>query len=211
MTANQLVKYKPRRKILREFFLRPTPIVARDLIGCIIEHVIADEDVRSLRLVETEAYLAEHDAACHASTSRTKRNEPMFDRGGGMYVYLIYGIHHCANIVTEGADRGCAVLLRAGEVIDRGRYAYEAPTSASSKTHTELRIASGPGKLAKFMAFTPAHNHASVCDGALNVYEDALTAEYRQRIVTTTRIGITKDADLPLRYYDGSSAAVSRK
>lgn len=75
----------------------------------------ADDDVRSIRIVETEAYLAENDAACHASTRRTKRNEAMFDAGGVLYVYLIYGIHHCANIVTEGADRGCAVLLRAGE------------------------------------------------------------------------------------------------
>ncbi|MDZ4746134.1 MAG: DNA-3-methyladenine glycosylase [bacterium] len=81
------------------FFQRSTPVVAHDLIGCILEHTISDNDVRTLRIVETEAYLAENDAACHASTRRTKRNEAMFDAGGVLYVYLIYGIHHCAKDV----------------------------------------------------------------------------------------------------------------
>lgn len=193
--------------IHRNFYTQPTQVVARDLIGCIIEHRLSDNDVRALRLVETEAYLAENDAACHASTRRTKRNEPMFDEGGVLYVYLIYGIHHCANIVTEGADRGCAVLLRAGEVIRAGEF----NSASENASVVDARIASGPGKLAKFMGFTPVLNHASVCEGAVRVYEDAATKSYRKDIVTTTRIGITKDADLPLRFYTAGSSAVSRK
>jgi len=176
------------------FFQRATPVVAHDMIGCILEHVVSETDVRSLRIVETEAYLAEDDAACHASTRRTKRNEAMFDTGGVLYVYLIYGMHHCANIVTEHADRGCAVLLRAGEVTDG-----------------DDRIASGPGKLAKFMGLTPTLNHASVYEGAVRVYEDAQTRAYRDDIIVTTRIGITKDVELPLRFYAAHSNAVSRK
>lgn len=192
------------------FFLRPTPDVAYDLIGCIIEHTIAENDVRSVRIVETEAYLAENDAACHASTRRTKRNEPMFDSGGVLYVYLIYGIHHCANIVTEGDDRGCAVLLRAGEVIQSGQYSHGIQASSVEKDIIDPRTASGPGKLAKFMGFNPSHNHTSVCNESIRVYEDAETPAYRSHIVTTTRIGITKDADLMLRYYAAESKSVSR-
>ena len=195
------------RSLHQSFFTRPTPVVAHDLIGCIIEHTLSANDIRALRLVETEAYLAENDAACHASLRRTKRNEAMFDVGGVLYVYLVYGMHHCANIVTEVADRGCAVLLRAGEVIPSGQFDK---ARAQALSAMDARIAAGPGKLAKYMGFTPAHNHASVCDGTVRVFEDDLTLKYRKAIVTTTRIGITKDADLLLRFYAANSTAVSK-
>jgi DNA-3-methyladenine glycosylase len=98
----------------QDFFARATEKVARDLLGAVLVRRVGDT-VLAGRIVETEAYLAEDDAASHSFRGRTRRNEAMFGEAGTLYVYRIYGVHHCANIVTEDAGRGAAVLLRALE------------------------------------------------------------------------------------------------
>ena len=116
-----------------EFFHRPCPEVARDLVGKVLVH-----NGKRLRISETEAYCGESDTACHASKGRTKRTEVMYMEAGTVYVYLCYGMHWMLNLVTGEAGMPEAVLIRA---------CVEAP---------------GPGRLTKMLGITGGQNRSSV-------------------------------------------------
>ena len=171
------------RRLPLTFFRRDTTTVARELVGCIIKREYPDGRVVFTRITETEAYLPANDPACHASRGPTPRTLPMFEAGGVLYVYFIYGMHWCANIVTETKGRGCAVLLRATEHI------Y------------------GPGRLAKFLELTGEHTgwkgeKAKGRNGeGFSVWVDDEWAVMQQNVKVSTRIGITKGAELPLRFH----------
>lgn len=119
--------------ILQSFFKRKTLDVAKQLLGCFLVRKIGKRIIRA-RIVETEAYVGEDDLACHASKGRTKRTEIMYGEAGHAYVYMIYGMYHCLNIVTEKKDFPAAVLIRV--VKAEGRPARETD---------------GPGKLCRFL------------------------------------------------------------
>lgn len=104
------------QKLPREFYERETTIVAKDLLGKYIVH-ISDGVERIGKIVEVEAYVGQHDLAAHSSKGITKRTQIMFGPAGFAYVYLIYGIHYCFNVVTEKEGQGSAVLIRALEPI----------------------------------------------------------------------------------------------
>jgi DNA-3-methyladenine glycosylase len=124
----------------RSFYQRPAIDVARDLLGRTLVHV--DRDVRRAgRIVETEAYVGAHDLACHASKGRTARTDVMFGEGGHAYVYLIYGMYDCFNVVTDRAGHPSAVLVRALSPIEGC-----------------LRSTDGPGKLCRALGVTRAQN-----------------------------------------------------
>lgn len=163
-----------------EFFLRPPEIAARELIGCVLTHTVTSTDIRSVRLTETEAYLAEDDEACHSYRGFTPRTAPMFEAGGILYVYFIYGKHWCANIVTEAQCRASAILLRSG-------------------ISGDVEIG-GPGRLAAFLGIDNTHNYSSVLSGRFTIVEDEMTSVFRAKTLVTTRIGIRKATDLPLRF-----------
>ena len=127
-------------KLPRSFYERPAVDVARDLLGRTLVHVDAGVR-RSGRIVETEAYVGAHDLACHASKGRTARTEVMFGRGGHAYVYLIYGMYDCFNVVTDGEGHPSAVLIRALAPLENC-----------------LRATDGPGKLCLALAITRAQN-----------------------------------------------------
>lgn len=128
------------------FFARPAPLVAPDLLGCMLVRKIDGQRLAG-RIVETEAYLGREDAASHAYRGPTARNRAMFGPPGHAYVYLIYGVHHCLNVVTGPKEEGQAVLIRALEPLAglesmrarRGRRALQ-------------DLCSGPGKLCQAFA-----------------------------------------------------------
>jgi len=104
------------QKLPREFYDRDTQLVARELLGKFLIHKTGDIE-RIGKIVEVEAYLGEHDLPAHSAKGRTARTEIMFGPPGHTYVYLIYGIHHCMNVVTEREGHASAVLLRAVEPV----------------------------------------------------------------------------------------------
>ena len=106
---------KKSRRLTRAFYARPVLEVARDLLGRTLCRRRPGGTALRGRIVEVEAYDGPQDLACHASRGRTKRTSPMFERGGIAYVYLVYGMHHCFNVVTGDADYPAAVLIRATE------------------------------------------------------------------------------------------------
>jgi DNA-3-methyladenine glycosylase len=119
------------------FFRRPVLQVARDLLGCLLVRQLGNGRERIGRIVEVEAYNGTKDLACHASRGRTRRTEPLFGPPGHAYVYLIYGMYNCLNVVTGPIGYPAAVLLRAAELIDHdGALAHP-------------RAASGPGRLCR--------------------------------------------------------------
>jgi DNA-3-methyladenine glycosylase len=136
------------RRLPASFFRRPALTVARDLLGRTLCRELADGSVLRGRLVEVEAYDGPADRASHAFRGRTVRNRWMFESGGLAYVYLVYGMHHCLNIVTGEKDHPSAVLLRAAE-----------PPGASS--------ASGPGRLTRAFQVDRALDGSSFLSGPL--------------------------------------------
>jgi len=112
-----------RTRILRRFYRRDTLEVARDLLGCVLCRRVSPGLVLRGRIVEVEAYDGPDDRASHAHRGKTGRNAPMFAAGGIAYVYRIYGVHHCLNVVTGPRDYPAAVLLRATEPPLAGRSA----------------------------------------------------------------------------------------
>lgn len=190
----------------REFFAAPTEQVARDLLGCLLVHRIGGETLVA-RIVETEAYLAEGDPGCHAARGRTERNAPMFGPPGSLYVYLIYGMHLCMNIVTASAGVPEAVLLRAAEPlagIDAMR---------SRRGRNALKdLCSGPAKLTEAFGVTLDHSRAALAcpeQPARGLF--VAEADRAGEIVVTTRIGLAggRGEDLLLRYMIAGSPWVS--
>jgi DNA-3-methyladenine glycosylase len=104
-------------RLPRSFYDRRTDLVARDLLGKLLVHVVGGTR-RVARIVEVEAYLGPHDRASHSAKGLTPRTRVMFGPPGHAYVYLVYGMHHCMNVVTEGEGHGAAVLLRAVEPVE---------------------------------------------------------------------------------------------
>jgi DNA-3-methyladenine glycosylase len=162
--------------------------------------------------VETEAYLAENDAACHAHRGKTPRNAPMFAAGGVVYVYSIYGVHWCFNVVTETEHRGCAVLIRALEPLEgieemarrRGiALPDNLPTSAL------LNLCNGPGNLAQALGFTAEDNLRSLQSAELCIVHD-MTSRTPCLCGVSARVGISKARELPLRFFCEGSPFVSK-
>jgi DNA-3-methyladenine glycosylase len=169
------------------------------LIGTyLISHL--DGTRRAARIVEVEAYIGEDDPASHAAPGPTKRNAPMYGKPGIAYIYFIYGMYYCLNVVTEAQGKPAAVLIRAAEPADD----FEA---AETKNHG-VWLLSGPGKLCRGFGLTIAHNNLDLTGSRLYL-EDR--GERSPRIACSTRIGIRKGTDRKWRFYDADSNSVSGK
>lgn len=159
-------------------------------------------------IVETEAYLLD-DPACHAAPGLTKRNRTMFGRPGHAYVYFIYGNHYCVNAVCQPEGIAEAVLIRAVEAqFGVSHMLQNRPVSV------ETKLTNGPGKLCAAMEINRSLDGADLCDSRAELYI-AQNPEHRSfrrshgPVITTARVGITRAADLPLRFYLKSSRFVS--
>jgi DNA-3-methyladenine glycosylase len=185
------------------FYAQDTVTVARALLGCLLVHDSAD-GLTSGRIVETEAYLM-GDEAAHSFRGPTARNAVMFGPAGYAYVYFIYGVHYCVNAVTQAEGVAEAVLIRALEPVDG-----LAIMAARRRTDTPRQLCSGPGKLSQALAIGAAQNGLPLFDGPLRI-EAAQTPVHADDIVTTTRIGITRAAELPLRFYLRDNSHISKR
>lgn len=142
----------------RDFFDRPAPEVAPELLGCVLSHEDADGLV-AVRLTEVEAYAGAVDPASHAYRGRTARNTVMFGPPGHAYVYFTYGMHFCVNLVCLPAGTAAAVLLRAGEVVAGEELARRRRSAASPRD-----LARGPARLCRALGIDRTLDGADVCD-----------------------------------------------
>jgi DNA-3-methyladenine glycosylase len=192
----------------RTFYEPSAEVVARELLG----HFLIRNTPRGPcggAIVETEAYLV-GDPACHGAPGPTQRNRVMFGLPGHAYIYLIYGFHFCANVVCQPAGVAEAVLIRAVEA------GFGQEFMRRRRPVDDLKsLTNGPGKLCQAMSITRGLDGSDLCDAQspLFVAENPDLKKFRREngpTITTTRIGLTKAAELPLRYYLGGSAFVSR-
>ena len=158
-----------RRILPRIYFNRPTLTVARSLIG---KYLVRSIDGRILagKIVEVEAYVGAQDKACHASKGRTKRTDVMFGPGGVAYVYLIYGMYHCLNVVTERKEFPSAVLIRAIE-LDR-------------------ELIDGPGRLCRALQIDRRLNRVDLTTGESLWFEDRGVLVERADVGAHPRVGV---------------------
>lgn len=182
-----------------DFYDRPTLEVARDLIGCTLVRQI-ESRVLMARIIETEAYIGEGDKACHASKGMTPRTKVMFGRPGTAYVYLIYGMYHCLNFVTEREGFPAAVLIRGLQPVA----GFDAPLKNLSPAKKRMFL-NGPGRLCRALEITREHNGLDVTRaGALFVMPRETE---HGMIIQTPRIGVDyagDDALLPWRFVSPS-------
>jgi DNA-3-methyladenine glycosylase len=181
-----------------EFFDRPVVAVARDLVGCRVEH----EGAAGI-IVETEAYHFT-EPACHAYVGLTDRTSTIYGPPGAAYVYRSYGIHALLNAVCEPEGVGAAVLIRALEPVE-GLDLMRARRGLKR----EEDLCSGPGKLTQALGVGLGRNASSLLDGPIAVTARPAGVP-RPRLVASERIGITKAPELPWRFCALGSRSVSR-
>ncbi len=185
-----------------DFYLQDTEIVAKNLIGKVLVRKI-DGIILSGEIVETEAYMPFNDAANHSAKGKTSRNSAMFENGGIFYVYKIYGVHHCINVVTDKSGLGSAVLIRAL----RPFTGIDGMKTRRRKTEL-VELCNGPGKLAQALSFTTNDNCSSML--LPDLYIQDFKSYNDIELVNTPRIGINVATDLNLRYYLKKCEYVSR-
>lgn len=190
-----------------DWLSRSSLLVAPDLLGCTIVRQLPDGSIIRGLIVETEAY-TEGDPACHAYRRQTPRNKVMFGPAGMTYVYLIYGMYHCVNIVTDLDGIPSAVLIRALQLETIPPWCPPEKLS---------RVAAGPGKLCRALKIDLTLTTKPLQPGQ-PLWLEHRSQDYQEQIdrhsisfIQTTRIGLTQGADLPWRWYVKDCAAVSKK
>lgn len=189
-------------RLPRSFFARDSVSLARDLLGRILFYKTADGLIAG-RIVETEAYTGAADPASHAYRGQTARNQVMFGKAGFTYVYFSYGMHYCLNVTAEKPGVAAAVLLRAMEPL-----AGVSLMRARGDHGPEIRLLSGPGKIGRAFALSLADNGRDLTRGPLGISAGEPVVE--TRVAIGKRVGISRAADFPYRFYVKGSAAVSR-
>jgi DNA-3-methyladenine glycosylase len=183
------------------FYDQPTIEVARNLLGCTL--IVSSQGGRLAgRIVETEAYLSESDPACHAFGGMTPRNKSMFGPPGCLYVYSIHS-RYCMNVVTESAGKGAAVLIRGLEpVLGIERMMRNRPVSSLRE------LTNGPGKLCQSLGIDKSLDGHSLAMGN-QIWIESTSSPEELPVKTSTRIGISRARDLPLRFFIDGNAFVS--
>lgn len=192
----------------REFYARPTLVVARELIGKVLVHETPAGTAAGV-IVEAEAYIGESDPACHAAPGPTARNAPLYGPPGIAYVYLNYGIHYLVNAVTEPEGSPAAVLIRAlepveGDALMRRRRARGTGRRAEAIPASDL--CRGPGNLTRALGISLRQNCYDLTSGPLRIEDRALPP---RRLGWSRRIGIAVGVEQEWRCYAVDSPAVS--
>jgi DNA-3-methyladenine glycosylase len=175
-------------------FMRDPDVVARDLLGTILFRRFPDGSVAAGRIIETEAY-SQDDPASHSYPGLTRRNSPMFGSGGTAYVYLIYGIHHCFNVVTGPEGEGSAVLIRGILPI----IGAERMRKKRGNRIPDRSLCDGPGKICQALELDRGWNNHPLREPPLQLLSDGASAA-EKHVLITPRIGITKNAGELRRY-----------
>jgi len=191
------------RVLPRAFYQRETEIVAREMLGTVLE-CETEDGLASGIIVETEAYLGEHDLACHAAAGRTARTEALYGPPGTSYVYFIYGMYWCFNAVTREVDLPSAVLVRALEPLDGIALMHK----RRPRIKNDVDLTNGPGKLCAALGIDGSLSGKSLQRTPLRIREGDPVPD--ESVEVTTRIGITKSADWPLRWLVRGNRFVSR-
>ncbi|QUH21706.1 DNA-3-methyladenine glycosylase [Alkaliphilus sp. B6464] len=202
-------------KLKRQFYNRPTLDVAKDLLGKNLVHY-SNGEILMGKIVEVEAYIGAIDKAAHSYNNKiTERTKVMFGPPGHAYVYLIYGMYNCMNVVTQMEGEAAAVLVRAVEPIEginiMAHNRYGKSTEELTKKQI-INLTSGPGKLCMAMGITKLNNSMDLCGDILWI-EDS-NEDNVFEVVTTTRINIDyaeEAIDFPWRFYIKDNPFISKK
>lgn len=179
------------------------PTAAKRLLGCELERTLPTGKVARVRIVETEAYDAD-DPGSHSFRGISNRNRHMFGPPGFAYVYLIYGIHYCLNVVTGPENRGEAVLIRAVQPLLADNLAQSSYDKKATVTHFN-----GPAKLCKALAIDVSSNGHDLAQPPLKlILKPAIP---NSAITQTTRIGLSKGIATPWRFYLTGNPNISRR
>lgn len=192
----------------RNFFVRDTLTVARELLGQRLVRVL-DGARLSGRIVEVEAYVGDGDQACHASRGRTRRNATMFGPPGHAYVYFVYGMHHCFNVVTEQEGYPAAVLIRALEPLEGIEM-----MRARRDGRPDVQLTSGPARLCQALGIDRRFDGADLCASDALLFIEEATVVPDVVVATAPRVGVRGDAaalSAPWRLYIRGSHHVSRQ
>lgn len=194
--------------LTKDFYDRDTLTVARDLLGRELVRVMEDGTVLRCVITETEAYIGRLDKACHAyGYKRTPRTETLFAPPGTAYIYLIYGMYHCLNFVTEAEGEPAAVLIRGaapaanGDIIAKNRFGCKEKNMTSYQRKNFLN---GPGKLCRGLDLTRAQNGLDLTGPAGGLWVCRGTPPSPSQIQTGKRIGIDyaqEAVHFPWRFY----------
>ncbi|HEX3752059.1 MAG TPA: DNA-3-methyladenine glycosylase [Streptosporangiaceae bacterium] len=191
----------------RDFFERPALDVAPALLGCVLE-TDSTAGVVAVRITEVEAYSGQTDPASHAYRRKSGRNQVMFGPPGHAYVYQIYGLHFCVNLVCQPAGVAEAVLLRAGQVVEGSEVAWERRPAARA----EIQLARGPALLCQVLAIDRRFDGTDVCTGGSPVRMGGPRpgdVPAPGTIRTGPRVGVTQAADYPWRFWVDGDRSVS--
>lgn len=192
------------KRVNYKFFKGSTEEIAKKLLGNILVRIF-QKNILAGKIVETEAYLDENDLASHSAVGLTERNKIMFEEAGFAYVYFTYGMHYCFNVVTGEKGKGSAVLIRALEPLQ----GIDLMKKFRKKNDIHI-LTNGPAKLCQALKIDKKLNGVD-----LKTSKEIFIAEPDNKenfeIVVTTRIGIEKSKDLPLRFYIKENKFVSKK
>lgn len=186
---------------MNDFLTRPSEVVASELLGWNLQMVINGQTLIG-KIVETEAY-SQLDAASHSYRGQTPRTEVMFGPAGHAYVYFTYGMHFCFNVVTGQVGEGSAVLIRALEPLQG-----EAEMSRLRGGRTGIELTNGPAKLCQALGIDKAFNGHDLSTPPFQLIQPTDNATFK--VVTSTRIGISRDTDRLWRFYVQDNPYVSK-
>lgn len=196
-----MIDYKP---LNYSFFSRNTLKVAKDLLGKVLIRKYDKNTILAGKIVEVEAYMGDHDPACHAYQKVTGRSSTLYEDCGTIYVYFIYGNYYCFNVVTENKGVGSAVLIRAVEPIER----IEIMKEFRPKAKNIHELTNGPSKLCLAFDIDRRFNGKKLSEDGIFISKPLKVEKFE--IATSKRIGIVKGADFPYRFFIKNNPFVTK-